>query len=151
MTNAPKSPPKDVQKPTPPPPKKTDPIQWLDSISVLSLHPGDTLVVRVKERLSLQAIENIKAQLQIGFGPEQQVLVLDVGMELGVLRPEKPEERPSVEQARSRAVELYAKGVIGAEGLLCRTLYPENPERWGYTLDQIRAHEGLPPLREVQP
>lgn len=62
--------------------------QQIDSIKVMRLHPGDTVVLKVKQILSADQRLQLMACLS-GLMPEAVTcLVMDGGMELEVLRKE---------------------------------------------------------------
>lgn len=59
--------------------------EWLEHLSVLSVQPGDILVVRTRQMLSYKTVEWITEKLRALF-PEHRVLILENDMELGVVR-----------------------------------------------------------------
>lgn len=53
----------------------------LVSLSTLTLNPGETLVVRCQQRISMEGIERIRGALQPYF-PNNALLILDSGLTL---------------------------------------------------------------------
>lgn len=65
----------------------------IKDVYCLALHPGDTVVLKVDSRLSDTAAYSLRKALQSEF-PGHKVLVLQAGMDIGVLSPEAfPEEK----------------------------------------------------------
>lgn len=56
-------------------------------LQALHVEPGDVLVVTLPGRATDAVCERIAQVLREGFGDDQQILVLDQGAQLGVLRP----------------------------------------------------------------
>jgi hypothetical protein len=59
-------------------------IRWMGDMQRLEVRPGDVLVVRVNQKVPPEKL----ASLSVAFGrmfPEQRCLVLDQGLELGVM------------------------------------------------------------------
>jgi len=58
-------------------------------MGVLSLNPGDTVVLKAKCKLSRNSIEAMKEQLHLIIcGTDAKVVILEEGMDIGVLREE---------------------------------------------------------------
>ena len=65
----------------------------LVDLAVLTLKPGDTLVVLAKDKLSNEYIERI-AEVAKDFFPSNRCLVLDAGLTLAVIHEEPNQEGP---------------------------------------------------------
>ncbi len=63
--------------------------EWLEAMSVVSLKPGDVILLRSKTALPYSAVARLKACLE-GVFPGHAVLVLEDGMEFGVAHPAEP-------------------------------------------------------------
>jgi hypothetical protein len=59
--------------------------EWLEHLSVLRLEPGDVVVIRCQERLSPDAVRHIEVLITGIFGTEHRVMVLERGMDIGVI------------------------------------------------------------------
>jgi hypothetical protein len=61
-------------------------------IAVLTLKPGDYLILRAEQKLSMEAVERLHNAFRRSL-PELvgRVLVLDGGLEMAILRPEAPD------------------------------------------------------------
>ena len=61
-------------------------------MEVVSIQPGDIVVIQYPERLSKQASINIHHGVSraLDLPPECKIIVLDAGMSLEVVRPEAP-------------------------------------------------------------
>lgn len=70
----------------PPAPTGPEP-QWLERLAVLDVRPGDVIVVRAPRALSGQAMKYLSNAVQHAVGGGCKVLILDSGMDIGVLRP----------------------------------------------------------------
>lgn len=55
-------------------------------IAVVDIRAGDTVVIMCKERLSIDAVERIQKLVRGRFPEDVQVLVMDSGATLGVIR-----------------------------------------------------------------
>ena len=66
------------------PQAKTD---WISEVQRLRLLPGDILVIRAEQTLHPAAVARIRQHLEELLGGEQRVIVLDAGLEIGVLTP----------------------------------------------------------------
>jgi hypothetical protein len=64
--------------------------EWVKSLSIVNLKPGDTLVIMCSHKIGAEGAQRLTEAFTHQF-PGQRVILLDEGMELGVLRglPEK--------------------------------------------------------------
>jgi hypothetical protein len=58
--------------------------EWLEAMSVLTVQPGDIIVVRSSRLLSPEGAGRLTSRLREVF-PDNQVMVLD-GLDIGVVR-----------------------------------------------------------------
>ena len=61
-------------------------IRFLGDLQRLELRPGDVLVLKTADKLSLATLRNIGERMR-KICPEHKLIILDAGMELGVLSP----------------------------------------------------------------
>lgn len=61
-----------------------DSVEFIQSMSVLSLQPGDKVIIKVKEKLSDQTYSRLRSMIQKSV--DATVIVLDSDMDIGVLR-----------------------------------------------------------------
>jgi hypothetical protein len=54
--------------------------------SIITIEPGDVLVLRTRFKLPAEAIERLRADVERAFGKETRAVVLEDGMSLDVLR-----------------------------------------------------------------
>jgi len=62
-------------------------VDWIAEVQRLRLLPGDILVIRAERTLQPAAVARMRQYLEELLGGEQRVIVLDAGMEIGVLSP----------------------------------------------------------------
>ncbi len=67
-------------------PARSVEIRYLGDLQRLEMKPGEVLVLKCQDRLPLAAVERIKAHFTNEL-PGVKVLVLDGGMDIGVLSP----------------------------------------------------------------
>lgn len=60
--------------------------EQIKSIKVMRLQPGDVLVIKVKDRLSLQQHEGLQGALSHIIPTGAKCMILDGGMDIDVLR-----------------------------------------------------------------
>lgn len=75
-----------TEKPDIPPAPQTEP-EWLERLAVLDVRPGDVIVVRAPRALSGPTMKYLSNAVQHAVGGGCKVLILDSGMDIGVLRP----------------------------------------------------------------
>ena len=61
-----------------------DSVEFIQSMSILSLQPGDKVIIKVKEKLSDQTYSRLRSMIQKSV--DATVIVLDSDMDIGVLR-----------------------------------------------------------------
>ena len=61
-----------------------DSVEFIQSMSVLTLQPGDKVIIKVKEKLSDQTYSRLRSMIQKSV--DATVIVLDSDMDIGVLR-----------------------------------------------------------------
>lgn len=61
-----------------------DSVEFIQSMSILSLQPGDKIIIKVKEKLSDQTYSRLRSMIQKSV--DATVIVLDSDMDIGVLR-----------------------------------------------------------------
>jgi hypothetical protein len=68
----------------------TDVPEWLHHLSILRLEPGDALVVKVNEPLSMQLMDRVRSAIEQDvkrvLGTDIRVLLVDSRMDIGVVR-----------------------------------------------------------------
>lgn len=69
-----------------------DPIQ-IDALQILHLEPGDVLAVKFDRPLSLQEAHDVREQVK-RLLPDNEVMVLDKGIELTAIRSEDVKREP---------------------------------------------------------
>ena len=62
-------------------------IRFLGDLQRLQLKPGEKLVLRTKERLSAETCERLSTNLRLMLGDDVPVIVLDGGLQMGVIGP----------------------------------------------------------------
>lgn len=65
-------------------------LKLVGDMTKITVGPNDVLVVTLPKTLSTIAAEYIKEHIQSVFGPEQRVLILDSGAQIGVVSAELP-------------------------------------------------------------
>jgi hypothetical protein len=74
--------------------ERTDLDIVLEHLSVVRLEPGDKIVLRAPEKLTVDAVRNVREAALNAFGEAHEVLVLSGGMEMSVLRPQPEAPQP---------------------------------------------------------
>jgi hypothetical protein len=64
-----------------------DSVDLIQSLSVLSLQPGDIVVLKCQQHLSRDAVDHLREVLKPKLG-DHEVMILDGGLDIGVLRKE---------------------------------------------------------------
>ncbi len=59
-------------------------INWIEELQVISLKPGDILVIKSNKILTTSIYENIKSYFKSHF-PQNEVVIFEPGMDLGVI------------------------------------------------------------------
>lgn len=72
---------------------------------ISELHPGDTIVFKCPEPLSMSAVGDIEKTAAAVFGNEYPVIVLDGGLDLEIVRPKSTAESEA-EQEPAHMAEL---------------------------------------------
>jgi len=69
-------------------------VEWIDGLKVINFQSGDIVFIKMKARLSPKAIGMVKDQLDALIKRSGvagvQFAILEDGMDVGVLRAEKP-------------------------------------------------------------
>lgn len=65
-------------------------LEKIETLSALELKPGDTLVVKLNEKLSEQSTERLHSFIResLGLSKSIKLIVLDDGVDIGVIRQE---------------------------------------------------------------
>lgn len=87
--------------------KKAQPLKFLGDLARVDVRPGDVFVVMPKRQIS-EATANALSQVwEENFGPECPLVVLEEGMRIGVLSP----DRAAAAQKQIDEIEAVNKAV----------------------------------------
>lgn len=69
--------------------KKKPALTFLGDLAKITVAPGDVFVVMPKRQISEETAEALSRVWEANFGPECPLVVLEEGMRIGVLSPDK--------------------------------------------------------------
>jgi hypothetical protein len=69
---------------------------FIQSISKLEVKPGDTIIIKTPHRLNEKLYEAINDSIRGALGLDQKIkiVILEDGMDIGILRPPTTSDRP---------------------------------------------------------
>jgi hypothetical protein len=75
---------------------KLNPVEFIQSISKLEVKPGDTIIIKTPHRLNEKLYEAINDSIRGALGLDQKIkiVILEDGMDIGILRPPTTSDRP---------------------------------------------------------
>lgn len=91
--------------------KKKAALNFLGDLTKITVAPGDVFVVMPKRQISEATAQALSQVWEENFGPECPLVVLEEGMRIGVLSPDKAAEAQKQIQeieAATQAVEEFA-------------------------------------------
>ena len=92
--------------------KKTPPLSFMGDLVKLNVTPGDVFVVMPKRPISEATAEALRAVWEEHFGDDCPLVVLEEGMRIGVLSPDRAaaahKKLEEIESA-SEAIDQFAK------------------------------------------